>query len=941
MPLSPFCDSFNSAASDHYSITILIETEAFGAFMLASRIGATTFPSIMADDSMEISSEHGRDAGGEDIDIDIDLTAGQVDEDYVLEDAASNAGLGDDFHPQPSTAVANDDLMIDEDEESYAMDDADLIADEPEENMDHEEVAIPVTVADLSHFDGNEHTNSMNFAANGSKIEADLSWEQHQISEHGVDETDVQVRYSEVLLQKEGAEDEEKLDVSNTQEDRSPKKTQSEDVFRTATPRDRSPGGIAVEEPRSPPLSQTGNSTVPPAHQSDDVDSNPNTTASGDSNEIATSAVLDDTLDLPIFHDVIVVYRSVEYALFGTSDSDDPDSFFLSDLSIAQKPLSDFFKAIREVIHEDLAHDDELCISFEDLGLETEEVSCAKYYATEPRLTFDQTVASIEDATLTQILQLHEKLLQNDEVEEHKPLRFLLGTRPSFSTRLANLIAGAADGKGLSELVTWDEESERFDETGEVLDRAHEDEPSEGNPLPNEDSSGDNEVLGIEGSESTAIRPPSPQSDEQEQVPHEEADNGRDAGHSDSEPTEEPAAGDARSLDNQELSKNKPVASGEDEEEDDLIDYSDEEALDSGQQEGDESHVARQTNDNRRSNGIYTDFISPCLKPNTCFCSKCSDLLAEYEAINEELRRRSISRAAEENTEKGDESNLAASGEHANGDTDQQRGAEEENGIWYDETNDEGFEHVDADLQHHDLTGDDIDAAAGLDQHDVEAVIDDVFDENGGITDDRPTTDSRNETGDEGEFNDEHAHALVADEPDLGEDETSHDLSNPKGETTYGSNGVIAAVDLDDHQEEASFSANSLGFADVADSSATVSADEIRYEGLDEEVFEDHETNDEPHSSTVGTDNSANVDHGDEIDYEDDEDDKERNSSGEGNVLPPVNELTTTNGNSGKRSRADADPDDTSSVRSKGLFSVHLQNIMSLTNRPDAKRRRS
>ncbi len=132
--------------------------------MFASRIGATTFPSIMADDSMEIASEHGNDAGGEDIDIDIDLTAGQVDEDYVLEDAASNAGLGDDLHPEHSPAVANDDLMIDEDEESYAMDDADLIADEPEENMDHEEVAIPVTAADFSHFDGNEHTNSINFA---------------------------------------------------------------------------------------------------------------------------------------------------------------------------------------------------------------------------------------------------------------------------------------------------------------------------------------------------------------------------------------------------------------------------------------------------------------------------------------------------------------------------------------------------------------------------------------------------------------------------------------------------------------------------------------------------------------------------------------------------------------------------------------------------------
>ncbi len=672
------------------------------------------------------------------------------------------------------------------------------------------------------------------------------------------------------------------------------------------------------------------------------MDSNPNPTVSGGNNEAATSGPLDRKHDFPISHDVIVVYRAVEYALFGTSGSDDPDSFFLSDVSITQKPLSDFFKAIREVIHEDLGDEDELCISVEDLGLETEEVSCAKSNVTKPRLTFDQMVASIEDVTLAQILQLHEKLLQNDGVDEHRPLRFRLGTRPSFSARLANLVAGAADGKGLSELVTLDEESESFDETGEVLDRAYEDEPSEGNPLPNEDTSGENEVLSIEGSESAALMPSSLQSDEQEEVPYEAAYDSRDGRRGDSEPTEEPTAKDAKSSDAQELSTNDPVASGEDDEEGDLIDYSDEEALDPGQQEGDESHVARQTNDNRTSNGAYTHFISPCLKPNICFCSKCSNLLlAEYEAINEELRRRSMSRAAEENAEKYDESNIADSSKHANGDNDQQRGAEEENGIDYYETDDKGFERVGADLQHDDLTGDNIDAATGLDEHDVEAVLDDVFDGDGEFIDDRQTTHLRNEPGDEGEFNDEHTHAQVADELDLGEDETSHDLSNFEGETVYGSNGVVETVDLDNHQEEANFSTSGPGFADVADSSATVSADEIRYEGLDEEVFDDHEVNKNPHLSTVGTDNILNVDHEDEIDYEDDEDDKEQSSIGEGNVLPLVKELTTTNGNLGKRSRIDTDPDDSSSIRSKGLFGVHLHKMISLTNCPDAKRRRS
>ena len=55
--------------------------------MVSPQLGTALFPVAMVEDSMEISFERGHSVGEEDIDIDIDLTSGQADEDYMLEDA--------------------------------------------------------------------------------------------------------------------------------------------------------------------------------------------------------------------------------------------------------------------------------------------------------------------------------------------------------------------------------------------------------------------------------------------------------------------------------------------------------------------------------------------------------------------------------------------------------------------------------------------------------------------------------------------------------------------------------------------------------------------------------------------------------------------------------------------------------------------------------------
>jgi hypothetical protein len=82
---------------------------------------------LMADDTMEISSENGHNGGDDDIDIDIEFTAGDGvgDEDYVLGDADAASDI--DFEDGPNThgpsVVGHDDLMVDEDEDTYVMED--------------------------------------------------------------------------------------------------------------------------------------------------------------------------------------------------------------------------------------------------------------------------------------------------------------------------------------------------------------------------------------------------------------------------------------------------------------------------------------------------------------------------------------------------------------------------------------------------------------------------------------------------------------------------------------------------------------------------------------------------------------------------------------------------------------------------------------------------
>ncbi|KAK4140544.1 uncharacterized protein C8A04DRAFT_14877 [Dichotomopilus funicola] len=78
------------------------------------------------------------------------------------------------------------------------------------------------------------------------------------------------------------------------------------------------------------------------------------------------------------FPDVEVLYNQTSYSLFGSS-GDDPQSYFLSDASELDRPLSQFLSALRTVISEEMAPADELIVRFDPLDFEFGERSNEKF----------------------------------------------------------------------------------------------------------------------------------------------------------------------------------------------------------------------------------------------------------------------------------------------------------------------------------------------------------------------------------------------------------------------------------------------------------------------------------------------------------------------------------------------------------------------------------
>ncbi|KAI1781498.1 hypothetical protein F4818DRAFT_436687 [Hypoxylon cercidicola] len=139
-------------------------------------------------------------------------------------------------------------------------------------------------------------------------------------------------------------------------------------------------------------------------------------------------------------HTIYVAYHRVNYRLFAESEDDDPNTYFLSDMSALQFKLGEFLSSLRDVIAEEVSPLDELVLLIDGLGIEISESS--------PRELLD-------GFTFGDILSLYDRLVQNDGVESSTEVHLYLLLGPNCLKRLLALYDSAGAGRGLSEVGVY------------------------------------------------------------------------------------------------------------------------------------------------------------------------------------------------------------------------------------------------------------------------------------------------------------------------------------------------------------------------------------------------------------------------------------------------------------------------------------------------------
>jgi hypothetical protein len=518
---------------------------------------------------------------------------------------------------------------------------------------------------------------------------------------------------------------------------------------------------------------------------------------------------------------------------------------------------------------------------------------------------FKQTSTIVQDFTLAQILILHDKLIHNDGVDSPPPFPIQLATRPNFSTRIAHLTAAAGEGRGLSELIAWDGHSDTPFDSAEVTDYNNGEESNAELHDPEDfekdveakyqkvAESSDASQRALSGADSSSI--PEPRPGQVLRVSRATIESsGTSVVQQVNSPTSQPSA-KAQTSDN----------SGFDED-GDLIDYSDEE-LDSSENHKNTSLQASklQTDDSRTYNGTSADLISPCLLPNTCFCSKCNDLLiAEYEALNEELRRRSISRAAEDSlVKKFPEQTGATEERNGSGDAGLETDAEVESGIEYESENGgESYGLESRGSEQEGLltnSGHTYNTETQVDEYDASLPKHDDLVGYGELSRKDQLSEAPRSFSIDGEVKVSESvleNQEAEEEIDLGEDDGTHAQELPRlslGESKLNSAQHTPLVGEKASGKEYASAGNSLRFVDAVASES----------GTSEKTLD----------ASAGVDNSSE----DEIGY--DEDDNEDTSDIRQTVSSDVKDFLVPHDGPGKRQREDADLDGGTSMESKGI----------------------
>ncbi|KAL4809268.1 hypothetical protein BDV18DRAFT_131612 [Aspergillus unguis] len=136
---------------------------------------------------------------------------------------------------------------------------------------------------------------------------------------------------------------------------------------------------------------------------------------------------------------VKVYYQDNEISLFPPREGDVSETFFLEDESLAHQSFGTLVSACRQVLRDHVNENEVLVIDIETLNFQLTEDS-----------------RETHNFSLKQIVDVYLQLCHNDGVEEPEALYLTLSTKPTVAAELSDLMIAASEGKGLSEIQSWE-----------------------------------------------------------------------------------------------------------------------------------------------------------------------------------------------------------------------------------------------------------------------------------------------------------------------------------------------------------------------------------------------------------------------------------------------------------------------------------------------------
>jgi hypothetical protein len=386
-------------------------------------------------DTMDLHSDSGLDFGDGDGDIDLDLQSNaQQDDDLSIYDAATDIGL------EVQTASGDhDDFMVDNED----------VIEEDVVNYDDDD---DVAVIDVEQQSANQSGSGEQEMVNNEDDLIDYSDDEEQTmwneSEHAASAAEVNIGENQSAAEDDQNEDQTAIEKTHqadgtVTQDELPEKndnTTSRSVESNQEEETRVNDdefqAFAEEQEHGSETDQDVTTYVTQSTAPEEADGSDNVYGQSDGLDNAHD---DTSLNEPAqvqqelhIHPVTVNYDSAELWLFKTHDYEASGDFLVEDESLAHKPVSSLLDACRVALGSDLTDDMELGFrldNFRNIELYQEHTSCAFI-------------------TLEHLLTLYQQLHVQDGVSSPESFYMTLLFRPRVSALLNELTKAAAEGIG-------------------------------------------------------------------------------------------------------------------------------------------------------------------------------------------------------------------------------------------------------------------------------------------------------------------------------------------------------------------------------------------------------------------------------------------------------------------------------------------------------------